>query len=149
MPNEAETYTTSITNITFILFIKRNCIWGVCVHDCSNLWDAICGSSKTKGSKSMAATLGVSAGESLLFLANGKDKQKRFLPLLCWVSRCSKVRWMWSATVSKRIIRWNLWGDVSKPGQSAVWKNHYTEPDILDNFGGNRPLGMWHRSLRD
>lgn len=105
------------------------------------------GLSKTKGSKAMAATLGLSAGESPS--ENGTDKQKRFLPLFSWVSCCSKVTWMWSATVSKRIIRWNLWSDVNKPGQSVVWKNHYAEPDILDNFGGNRPLGMWHRSLRD
>lgn len=44
-----------------------NCICRLCVHDFSNPWDAIHGLSKTKGSKSMGATLGVSVRESLPF----------------------------------------------------------------------------------
>lgn len=67
MPNEAHKYATFFTDFMFIQFVKTNCICGLCVHNFSNPWDAICGLSKTKGSKSMAATLGVSAGESFLF----------------------------------------------------------------------------------
>lgn len=52
----------------FIQFIKANCIWRVCVHDSSSpWWDAVHGLSKTKGSKSVGATLGVTAGEPPLF----------------------------------------------------------------------------------
>ena len=133
----------------FIQFITTNCIWRAWAHDLSNLWDAIRGPSKTKASKSTGATLEVSAGESLLFQQMEQISGNAVFLSPLRVSWCSKVRWMWSAGVSKRIIRWNLSSDVSEPGQSAVWKNHYTQADILDNFGGNRPLGTRNGSLCD
>lgn len=134
----------------FIQFIMANCIWRFCVHDSSSPRDAIRGLGKKKQKvQSQWEPHRRWVLENLPLSANWTDKRKRFLPLFSQVSWCSKVRWMWSASVSKRIIRWNLWSDVSAPGHSAVWKNHYTEPDILDNFGGNRPPGTQHGWLRD
>lgn len=91
--NKADESVTSFRDFTFLQFIMANCIWRVCVHDSGNPYDAIRGLSKTKGSKLMGATLGVSVlCENLSLPANGTDKQKRFLPLFSRVSWCSKVR---------------------------------------------------------
>lgn len=133
----------------FIQFIMANCIWRFCVHDSSSPRDAIRGlGKKNKRFKVNGSHTGGECWRIFLFQRIEQISGNVFF-LFSQVSWCSKVRWMWSASVSKRIIRWNLWSDVSAPGHSAVWKNHYTEPDILDNFGGNRPPGTQHGWLRD
>ena len=89
------------------------CVWA---RFPENPRDAFRGPGATKGSKSMGSPTGGEWRRISPLSANGRDKHKRFLPLFSRVSRCSKVRWMWSATVSKRIIRWNLRSDTSEPG---------------------------------
>lgn len=52
-----------------------------------------------------------------------------------WVSWCSKVRWMWSGSVSKRIIRWNLSSNMSQLSQSAAQKKRKKSLSTGGHFG--------------
>lgn len=127
-----------LRDFTFIQLIKANCIWRICAHDSSNPLRCYPWPEENKRVEINGNHAGSECWRIPPLSANGADKRKRSLPLFSWVRRRGKVRRMRSATVSKRIIRRNLWSDASEPGRSAVLKNHYTEPD----FSGQ----LWRRS---
>lgn len=101
---------------------------------------------KTKGSKATGATTpGERVGESLLF-HQIKEISGSALFLAAHELAAAARSGECDQPLCLSVLSGGICGVTwANRGQSTVWKNHYTEPDILDNFGGNRPPGTLAR----